>query len=167
MKNESKYIPKTKKNTCIHHITYHRLINKNSNQSIALIQRAQMTHFTPQKNTNIVKCDWLCVYVNFLWMIPFDVWLEIDSGIGRATPPRRAPSPGMHTLNRHMPSPSGPGSLPPGLITKRRGMDDGSSDMSSTGNLMMDYSGSYAKFSNLYHQIYYFIIYQKSNHIHC
>lgn len=94
-------------------------------------------------------------------MIPFDVWLEIDSGIGRATPPRRAPSPGMHTLNRHMPSPSGPGSLPPGLITKRRGMDDGSSDMSSTGNLMMDYSGSYAKFSNLYHQIYYFIIYKK------
>uniref|UniRef100_A0A1I8P670 Patronin n=1 Tax=Stomoxys calcitrans TaxID=35570 RepID=A0A1I8P670_STOCA len=66
---------------------------------------------------------------------------ETDSGIGRATPPRRAPSPGMATLNRHMPSPSGPGSLPPGLISKRRGMDDGSSDMSSTGNLMMDYSG--------------------------
>uniref|UniRef100_A0A1A9WN88 CKK domain-containing protein n=1 Tax=Glossina brevipalpis TaxID=37001 RepID=A0A1A9WN88_9MUSC len=46
---------------------------------------------------------------------------------GRATPPRRAPSPGMATLSRQMPSPSGPGSLPPGLISKRRGMDDGSS----------------------------------------
>ncbi|KAM7345623.1 calmodulin-regulated spectrin-associated protein patronin isoform 6-T6 [Cochliomyia hominivorax] len=66
---------------------------------------------------------------------------EIDSGIGRATPPRRAPSPGMATLSRHMPSPSGPGSLPPGLISKRRGIDDGSSDISSTGNSMMDYSG--------------------------
>ncbi|XP_075169151.1 calmodulin-regulated spectrin-associated protein patronin isoform X8 [Haematobia irritans] len=66
---------------------------------------------------------------------------EIDSGIGRATPPRRAPSPGMATLNRHMPSPSGPGSLPGLMSSKRRGMDDGSSDMSSTGNLMMDYSG--------------------------
>ncbi|XP_075169152.1 calmodulin-regulated spectrin-associated protein patronin isoform X9 [Haematobia irritans] len=64
-----------------------------------------------------------------------------DSGIGRATPPRRAPSPGMATLNRHMPSPSGPGSLPGLMSSKRRGMDDGSSDMSSTGNLMMDYSG--------------------------
>ncbi|XP_058982264.1 patronin isoform X5 [Musca domestica] len=64
-----------------------------------------------------------------------------DSGIGRATPPRRAQSPGITTLHRHMPSPSGPGSLP-GFMTKRRGMmDDGSSDMSSTGNLMMDYSG--------------------------
>ncbi|XP_073811093.1 calmodulin-regulated spectrin-associated protein patronin isoform X32 [Musca autumnalis] len=64
-----------------------------------------------------------------------------DSGIGRATPPRRAQSPGISTLHRHMPSPSGPGSLP-GFMTKRRGlMDDGSSDMSSTGNLMMDYSG--------------------------
>ncbi|XP_037895535.1 patronin isoform X3 [Glossina fuscipes] len=65
-----------------------------------------------------------------------------DSGIGRATPPRRAPSPGMATLSRQMPSPSGPGSLPPGLISKRRGMDDGSSDVSSsTPNSMMDYSG--------------------------
>ncbi|XP_046811039.1 patronin isoform X3 [Lucilia cuprina] len=63
-----------------------------------------------------------------------------DSGIGRATPPRRAPSPGMASLSRHMPSPSGPGSLPPGLITKRHGMNDGSSDISSTGN-SMDYSG--------------------------
>ncbi|XP_065368104.1 patronin isoform X7 [Calliphora vicina] len=63
-----------------------------------------------------------------------------DSGIGRATPPRRAPSPGMATLGRHMPSPSGPGSLPPGLISKRRGIDDGSSDI-SIGNSMMEYSG--------------------------
>ncbi|XP_065368102.1 patronin isoform X5 [Calliphora vicina] len=66
--------------------------------------------------------------------------LSKDSGIGRATPPRRAPSPGMATLGRHMPSPSGPGSLPPGLISKRRGIDDGSSDI-SIGNSMMEYSG--------------------------
>ena len=78
----------------------------------------------------------------------YDIWLEIDSGIGRATPPRRAPSPGMATLSRHMPSPSGPGSLPPGLISKRRGIDDGSSDISSTGNSMMEYSGSYRLISS-------------------
>ncbi|XP_064543319.1 patronin isoform X18 [Drosophila montana] len=60
-----------------------------------------------------------------------------DSGLGRATPPRRAPSPGMAASGRHMPSPSGPGSLPPGLISKRRGFDDGSSDTS----LIMEYSG--------------------------
>ncbi|XP_053966251.1 patronin isoform X7 [Anastrepha ludens] len=62
-----------------------------------------------------------------------------DSGLGRATPPRRAPSPGMAS-GRHMPSPSGPGSLPPGLISKRRGFDDGSGLLSA--NLgSMDYSG--------------------------
>ncbi|XP_051861536.1 patronin isoform X7 [Drosophila albomicans] len=59
---------------------------------------------------------------------------DTDSGLGRATPPRRAPSPGMAASGRHMPSPSGPGSLPPGLISKRRGFDDGSSDT-------MEYSG--------------------------
>uniref|UniRef100_A0A182FUU3 Uncharacterized protein n=1 Tax=Anopheles albimanus TaxID=7167 RepID=A0A182FUU3_ANOAL len=64
-----------------------------------------------------------------------------DSGLGRATPPRRAPSPGMGPSSRHLPSPSGPGSLPPGLITKRRGFDDGSSDISSNASSMMDYSG--------------------------
>ncbi|KAH8372727.1 hypothetical protein KR009_004053, partial [Drosophila setifemur] len=66
-----------------------------------------------------------------------------DSGLGRATPPRRAPSPGMGMVasGRHMPSPSGPGSLPPGLISKRRGFDDGSSDFSLTPNLNMEYSG--------------------------
>ncbi|XP_016946890.3 patronin isoform X26 [Drosophila biarmipes] len=66
-----------------------------------------------------------------------------DSGLGRATPPRRAPSPGMGmgASGRHMPSPSGPGSLPPGLISKRRGFDDGSSDFSLTPNLNMEYSG--------------------------
>ncbi|XP_064543325.1 patronin isoform X24 [Drosophila montana] len=62
---------------------------------------------------------------------------DTDSGLGRATPPRRAPSPGMAASGRHMPSPSGPGSLPPGLISKRRGFDDGSSDTS----LIMEYSG--------------------------
>ncbi|XP_041450289.1 patronin isoform X16 [Drosophila obscura] len=64
-----------------------------------------------------------------------------DSGLGRATPPRRAPSPGMGASGRHMPSPSGPGSLPPGLISKRRGFDDGSSDFSLTPNFNMEYSG--------------------------
>ncbi|XP_054740820.1 patronin isoform X13 [Anastrepha obliqua] len=64
---------------------------------------------------------------------------DTDSGLGRATPPRRAPSPGMAS-GRHMPSPSGPGSLPPGLISKRRGFDDGSGLLSA--NLgSMDYSG--------------------------
>ncbi|XP_014601145.1 PREDICTED: patronin isoform X5 [Polistes canadensis] len=65
---------------------------------------------------------------------------DTDSGLGRATPPRRAPSPGMGSM-RHLPSPSGPGSLPPGLMTKRRVFDDGSSDISSTPSSMMDYSG--------------------------
>ena len=69
-------------------------------------------------------------------------WLDTDSGLGRATPPRRAPSPGMGG-GRHMPSPSGPGSLPPGLVSKRRAFDDGSSDISSTPNSMMEYSGLY------------------------
>ncbi|XP_012262826.2 patronin isoform X7 [Athalia rosae] len=65
---------------------------------------------------------------------------DTDSGLGRATPPRRAPSPGMGSM-RHLPSPSGPGSLPPGLMTKRRMFDDGSSDISSTPSSMMDYNG--------------------------
>ncbi|KAJ8672893.1 hypothetical protein QAD02_004154, partial [Eretmocerus hayati] len=65
---------------------------------------------------------------------------DTDSGLGRATPPRRAPSPGMGSM-RHLPSPSGPGSLPPGLITKRRVFDDGCSDISSTASSMMDYNG--------------------------
>lgn len=79
---------------------------------------------------------------------------DTDSGLGRATPPRRAPSPGMggsssgshHSqglIGRHLPSPSGPGSLPPGLMTKRRVFDDGSSDISSNQSSMMDYSGTY------------------------
>ncbi|XP_055386908.1 patronin isoform X28 [Condylostylus longicornis] len=71
---------------------------------------------------------------------------DTDSGIGRATPPRRAPSPGMgpssssSSAGRHLPSPSGPGSLPPGLMTKRRIFDDGSSDISAASS-MMEYSG--------------------------
>lgn len=67
---------------------------------------------------------------------------DTDSGLGRATPPRRAPSPGMGPM-RHLPSPSGPGSLP-GLMSKRRVFDDGSSDISSTPSSMMDYTGSWA-----------------------
>ncbi|KAL5289435.1 hypothetical protein ACFFRR_009524 [Megaselia abdita] len=73
---------------------------------------------------------------------------DTDSGLGRSTPPRRAPSPGMGGrptgvagINRHLPSPSGPESLPPGLVSKRRGFDDGASDISSTPNSMMEYSG--------------------------
>lgn len=63
-----------------------------------------------------------------------------DSGLGRATPPRRAPSPGMA---RHLPSPSGPGSLPPGLFSKRKqaGFDDAASDISSTASSTADYLG--------------------------
>ncbi|KAL1491179.1 hypothetical protein ABEB36_011818 [Hypothenemus hampei] len=66
---------------------------------------------------------------------------DTDSGLGRATPPRRAPSPGMGGL-RHLPSPSGPGSLP-GFMSKgrQRVFDDGSSDISSTPSSMMDYTG--------------------------
>ncbi|XP_011501000.1 PREDICTED: patronin isoform X3 [Ceratosolen solmsi marchali] len=65
---------------------------------------------------------------------------DTDSGLGRATPPRRAPSPGVGSM-RHLPSPSGPGSLPPGLMTKRRVFDDGSSDISTTASSMMEYNG--------------------------
>ena len=63
-----------------------------------------------------------------------------DSGLGRATPPRRAPSPGMSS--RHLPSPSGPGSLPPGLFSRRsvRHFDDNMSDISTTSS-NMDYCG--------------------------
>lgn len=51
---------------------------------------------------------------------------------------------------RHLPSPSGPGSLP-GLMSKRRVFDDGSSDISSTPSSMMDYTGSLAlAFCRLY-----------------
>lgn len=69
--------------------------------------------------------------------------VDTDSGLGRATPPRRAPSPGMGQSNRHLPSPSGhgPGSLPPGFMNKRRVFDDGSSDISSTPSSMLEYSG--------------------------
>lgn len=67
-------------------------------------------------------------------------YTDTDSGLGRATPPRRAPSPGTSSM-RHLPSPSGPGSLPPGLMTKRRIFDDGSSDVSSTPSSMMEYTG--------------------------
>nr|XP_008193061.1 PREDICTED: patronin isoform X11 [Tribolium castaneum] len=66
---------------------------------------------------------------------------DTDSGLGRATPPRRAPSPGMGGSMRHLTSPSGPGSLP-GLMSKgRRIFDDGASDISSTPSSMMDYTG--------------------------
>lgn len=67
---------------------------------------------------------------------------DTDSGLGRATPPRRAPSPGVNA-GRHLPSPSGPGSLPGLLSRGRRMFDDGSSDISSTPSSMMDYNGKH------------------------
>ncbi|XP_070491304.1 patronin isoform X6 [Chironomus tepperi] len=73
---------------------------------------------------------------------------DSDSGLGRTTPPRRrAASPGMGSgsSSRHLPSPSGPGSLPhPSLMSKRRviGYDDGASDISSTqSSIFGDYNG--------------------------
>jgi hypothetical protein len=67
--------------------------------------------------------------------------IDSDSGLGRSTPPRRAASPGIGSM-RHLTSPSGPGSLPPALMTsKKRIYDDGSSDISSTPSSMMDYNG--------------------------
>lgn len=67
--------------------------------------------------------------------------IDSDSGLGRSTPPRRAASPGIGSM-RHLTSPSGPGSLPPALMTsKKRVYDDGSSDISSTPSSMMDYNG--------------------------
>ncbi|XP_046460071.1 patronin-like isoform X40 [Daphnia pulex] len=63
------------------------------------------------------------------------------SGVGgRANPPSRRISPAVtptSTPFRRFPSPSGPGSLPPGLVSKRRGFDDGASDVSSN----QDYIG--------------------------
>jgi len=68
---------------------------------------------------------------------------DSDSGLGRSTPPRRAASPGIGSM-RHLTSPSGPGSLPPALMTsKKRIYDDGSSDISSTPSSMMDYNGEW------------------------
>jgi hypothetical protein len=74
---------------------------------------------------------------------------DSDSGLGRVTP-RRAASPGMgssSSSSRHLPSPSGPGSLPhPSLMTKRRvvGYDDGASDISSTpSSIFGDYNGNF------------------------
>lgn len=76
------------------------------------------------------------------------VLIDSDSGLGRATPPRRAASPGMGSASstgRHLPSPSGPGSLPHPMMSKRRniiGFDDGASDISSTqSSIFGDYSG--------------------------
>ncbi|CAH2067496.1 unnamed protein product, partial [Iphiclides podalirius] len=67
-----------------------------------------------------------------------------DSGLGRATPPRRAASPGLRGLARGAASPaSGPGSLPsaPTAIGRRRQPNDDGSDVSSTHSSIMDYSG--------------------------
>ncbi|XP_073942237.1 calmodulin-regulated spectrin-associated protein patronin isoform X4 [Choristoneura fumiferana] len=61
-----------------------------------------------------------------------------DSGLGRATPPRRAASPGLRAAGS--PAGSGPGSLP-GAIGKRRVPQDDHSDVSSTHSSIMDYSG--------------------------
>lgn len=111
--------------------------------------------------TGILKCTLRAfglTVLSKLISVPFiltlclcgDLHADTDSGLGRATPPRRAPSPGMggsHAVGRHLPSPSGPGSLPPGLIAKRRMFDDGSSDISSAQSSMMDYTGKVSTIS--------------------
>lgn len=81
-----------------------------------------------------------------------------DSGLGRATPPRRAASPGVRTLGSPA---SGPGSLP-GAIGKRRQHHDDTSDVSSTHSSIMDYSGqSYY----LYYTISYLILCRDANNV--
>ncbi|XP_055706496.1 patronin isoform X2 [Phlebotomus papatasi] len=62
---------------------------------------------------------------------------DSSGNLYRPVAPRRAQSP----MGRHITSPSGPGSLPPGLVTKRRGFDDGASDISSTPSSILEYSG--------------------------
>ncbi|XP_059058186.1 patronin isoform X9 [Achroia grisella] len=61
-----------------------------------------------------------------------------DSGLGRATPPRRAASPGVRTLGSPA---SGPGSLPGAIGKRRLAHNDDASDVSSTHSSIMDYSG--------------------------
>ncbi|CAB3250622.1 unnamed protein product [Arctia plantaginis] len=70
-----------------------------------------------------------------------------DSGLGRATPPRRAASPGLRTLGSpashsgHSGSGSGPGSLPGAIGKRRHHASEDTSDVSSTHSSIMDYSG--------------------------
>ncbi|CAG9134717.1 unnamed protein product [Plutella xylostella] len=66
-----------------------------------------------------------------------------DSGLGRATPPRRAASPGVRTLASPAgPGPgSGPGSLPGAIGKRRNNHSDDNSDASSQHSSIMDYSG--------------------------
>ncbi|XP_075992737.1 calmodulin-regulated spectrin-associated protein patronin isoform X10 [Anticarsia gemmatalis] len=70
-----------------------------------------------------------------------------DSGLGRATPPRRAASPGVRTLGSpashsgHSGPASGPGSLPGAIGKRRHHPADDTSDVSSTHSSIMDYSG--------------------------
>lgn len=70
-----------------------------------------------------------------------------DSGLGRATPPRRAASPGVRTLGSpasgpgHSAPASGPGSLPGAIGKRRHHPSDDTSDVSSTHSSIMDYSG--------------------------
>lgn len=69
-----------------------------------------------------------------------------DSGLGRATPPRRAASPGLRTLGSpasHSGSGSGPGSLPGAIGKRRHHASEDTSDVSSTHSSIMDYSGEY------------------------
>lgn len=61
-----------------------------------------------------------------------------DSGLGRATPPRRAASPGVRALGSPA---SGPGSLPGAIGKRRLAHHDDASDASSTHSSIMDYSG--------------------------
>ncbi|XP_045511923.1 patronin-like isoform X9 [Pieris brassicae] len=64
-----------------------------------------------------------------------------DSGLGRATPPRRAASPGVRTLGSPSSPASGPGSLPGAIGKRRQPAHDDVSDVSSTHSSIVDYSG--------------------------
>lgn len=55
----------------------------------------------------------------------------------------------MGPSSRHLPSPSGPGSLPGGLMNKRRMFDDGSSDISAASS-MMEYNGLFKLFFSFF-----------------
>lgn len=51
----------------------------------------------------------------------------------------------------------GPGSLPPGLMSKRRPFDDASSDISSNASSMMEYTGKFRIFTiNVFYNYYYY-----------
>uniref|UniRef100_T1JA50 CKK domain-containing protein n=1 Tax=Strigamia maritima TaxID=126957 RepID=T1JA50_STRMM len=71
---------------------------------------------------------------------PYRGYSEVDVGIGRSTPPRRAPSPGQYVYRNPLSPGGGPPSLPPGLVGRRGGhVSDTASDTCSTTSL--EYTG--------------------------